>query len=456
MEENNNVQNNLNNDINTNQVVNNTQPVNNNTDNNLSGNKNKKGLEILIIGIIVLLVSGIIYFLVFNGDKDTPKNSDNTSEQEKEKDTEEDNKETEGKQGDYELTVYKNDENDSLVIREEDVDNEHVIKAFTIKVSSNEAKVLAVDEDDSLFVLYNDNGVYLYNVIAKKSEKINIEDNYKAYNIFTNEAKTKVIGIAYLDSNDKVGYYNVANNKKLYNIKYKSYQTTGAEDYAGYYQNLRFSINQVNDNNIYIRTYEGIYLLSSTIEKENISYKYETERACIDNYTSYESNGTYIYTFKSCITEYCGITNIYDDNYKEIYNGEVSDDIFSFYNKTIYLAERKDISKYKIRKLDSKGKELFSTDKDYVVNMIVDNYIVYTNDNIMIIENIDNSEESKEIVKLDKGWSFIDYESGYRRSKDNKKEGIYIVVNYSGDTGENSTVEYCYTKDKELIKYPSN
>ena len=356
-----------------------------------------------------------------------------------------------------ELTVYERVEDGSLTIEKEKSD--WAIPAFTIKTNSNNSEVLAVDGES--FVLYRDGDIYLYNSKTKKSEKVNIDSNYKGYAIFSNEAGNKIIGIAYINSNETVGYYNVSLNKKLYDGKYKFYNMNQGSDYEAYYDNLNYTFNQINDSKIVIIDQKKVLLLDSTKEKVELSTEYDEGVVSPPYYATYKSGNKNIYTLESCVTEYCGIGTIYNDQFKEIYSGEVSVDLTSFYNEIVYLAERKESDKYAIKKIDLTGKNISSTDINGEIYMVYNNYAVYNKDSTIVVGNIDNNE-IKEITKFESEWNFNEYESGYYTRKQldnlgekNKQEGLYIIIEYPDkDANGNYGMEYCYTPNKQLIEYP--
>ena len=81
-------------------------------------------------------------------------------------------------------------------------------------------------------------------------------------------------------------------------------------------------------------------------------------------------------------------------------------------------------------------------------------YVTDKDDKTLFIENIDDSSEINEIVKLDNTKIFDTYDSIYH-SKMDKQSGICITVRYSEkDTSGNYGMQYCYTKDKEIKEYP--
>ena len=444
-------------------IVNNS-PVNvvNEEVTNVVSNENKppkknNGLVCVLVFIILLLVGGLVYVLFFMGD-DKDKGKGNGEPTPTPSVTPTPTPEpTNEPEGEHELTVYKREDDGILMIQKEKTDS--VIPAFVIKTNSNNSKILATYGES--FVLYRDVEIYLYDAKTKRTEKINIDNNYKAYAILSNKEEDKIIGIAYINNNDTVGYYNVPLNKKLYDGKYKFNNMSQGTDYDELYDNLNYMFRQINDNKIVVIDSKRSVLLDCTKEKEEISYKHDGESVSSPYYAYYENGNSGIYTLNFCVTDYCGITNIYNDQFKEIYSGEVSTILYSFYNENIYLGEMKDNNKYTIKRIDLNGKTISSIELDVELYMIDNNYAIYNKNNKLIVENIDNND-IKEIATIGEKGHFDEYESGYytriildELGETDKKEGLYIVIDYENvDSNGNSGMEYCLTPDKQIIEYP--
>ena len=445
------------------QTVEDTPTVPNNTVNVVTNppikpNKSYKGLIITLVIIILLLIAALVYFIFFNKPKEeggnVPKPTPTVSPEETIEPTPTEEQENETNNG--ELVIYKSVYFDDITI-EDKKDDEDYAPVAKINVHSKEAKLLALDNHYSSFVLYNDDGLYIYNIKTKKTEKVNLENTYKEYNIFLNEKEDKIIGISYLKSDKSSGYYNVLENKKLYDGKYKANE----DNYI--------SFMQINDSHFTIYNYGGVYLLDSTKEKVELSTTFKETEGGMTQYRSLKSNNTYIYVREMCITEYCGIEKIYDENFKEIIkvNSAINETLFSYYNGYIYMGEEiydgNNLEKYIVSKYDTSGNKITSSDKNTMVYMIYNNLVVYKKDNSLVIENIDNSEEYKEIkVDYSKEWSFDEFDSGYysrefldSMGEKEKKEGLYIVIEYDDkDSKGNYGMEYCYTPNKQIIEYP--
>ena len=431
--ENSNVQSNLNNENST--IV---KVSNNNSLNNI----NK--LEILVIVIIILLVMGLVYMLFFYNDKTTPKNNDNLREQENDKDTKEDNNENEKeeKQGDYELIVYVAREGNWSQIFANPTDNATKVG---IKVNSSNAKFITSEGDNTgSFFLYNDKGIKLYDLNNKKSMNIDISDNYSEYYLILSNDEKSVIGIAYNDKDHLATYYNLKTKKEMYKNKYKMPEN---KFFAG-----------VDDNYIYALTKDMTYLLSTNSEKVIKSVKNDSDSYFGHIYSSYGKNDKHIYTLEMCFEDGCTIEKIYNNQLNEFFSGNVDEERnFYIYNEAIYLNDNNKIKKYNMD-----GKLLETKDFEGEIVRVIRDYVVYVNNQKVILENVDDSSEIKEISPITEKDNISTYDSGYYTREDldnlgekNKKEGLYIVIEYPDkDQKGNYGMEYCYTPNKQIIEYP--
>lgn len=421
--------------------------------------KNNKGLVIALVVIILLLVASLIYLLFFNKDKE-PSNDDNPPTQvtptPEPTDVEPAPTDEPEDKGDYELTVYK--EKDSGYLSDANKKDEYLEKAFTINVKTNKAKIIAVDYRN--MVLYEDDGLYVYNNKTKKSQKINLENSYKTYVIYTNEDNNQVIGIGYLDKNDTYGYYNVTKDKKLYQGKYK------LDDI--------WSASQINDHYLSLHSGTTAYLLSTDSESVKLSYKDpDAEESTLYSYFSFGSNGNYIFALGFYAEPSIIYERFYANDYKKFYeaNSNISiQDENIFYKDYLYFAEGNYENGFnKILKYNTKG-ELVATYSNYNdIKMLSKGYVVYVNEDNLTLTNIENTSETKVLIKMDGKKSVDTLDSGYYTREDldamgetNKKEGLYVVIDYGYDDNGNIIkdskgyygMEYCYTPDKQVVEYP--
>lgn len=460
MEESKSIQENVSEEENNNQVSSSNEV--NNTVQNKPPVKNNNGLVITLVTIIILLAAALVYFIFFNKEekeKNTLKPTTPTPTASQIIDETPEPTPNSTPVG-RELLIYVSEDSGTLMYGD-DISSS-AKPAYQIKVTKEDAKIIALDEWSVRFVLYKDDAIYLYDTKTQKSTKLNLEDNYKEYHMYFNETEDKIVGIGYLKDNNSLGYYNVSLNKKLYDGKYK----VNKYDYVSY------TLNQLTDNVLLVKAEDAAYILKANQEKVLLKRNYEIKDQDLSFYQfmAFNSNGKYIYTEGMCVTEYCGIDVIYSENFQEIYkpSSQIDMNLMSFENGYIYFAENDEKLSH-IKKIDLNGKLLLDGQTTDTLYMIKKNYVVYRNDDTIYIENLDNSEEVKEIVQLINGWSFSEYDSGYysrtqldRMDEKNKAEGIYVVVEYGTDQDGNPMkeangyygMEYCYTPDKKIITYP--
>ena len=423
----------------------NNNQVNTTNENNLNNKElmpNKKNaLVIFLIIAVVLLSLGLVYVLFFmKGDKKENNTPTPTSTPEATVEPQETENPKDNENG--ELIVYKYKDDGRITSRNEA--DEDLIEAFRLKVSSKDAEVLAVDQNGK-YLIYNDKVIKIYDIKNKTVKDTKLSGNYEDYTFFINEDGNNVNGIAFRDSNDYIGYYNVSLEKSLYyDKKYK-------KDDSPF-------ISRLNDNYLSLETDDYAYLLSSNEEKVVLSHKYKENEGDWYGYGVITIGNKYIYDFSACVDD-CVTYKLYDENFKEFYNGEVSEYNMSYSKNYIYIFENNIIKKY-----DNSGNVVATIDKYKDIKRFGENYVVYISDGNLVVENMDDQSENKVIAKWNDNW-WIDFVSYYTREQldeydeKDKKEGLYIAIYYSenGDVKDskgNYGMEYCYTPDKQLIEYP--
>ncbi len=382
-------------------------------------NKTKKIaiISLLILGVVLILSGYFIYQMTY-----TDNNGEDLIDEDEENLL-------------YKLDVYKNE--NKILCKEYDKDYCKDI-AFSIPTKTENTKVLAFDRD-YLFVLYEDNNkLKIYNKSLNESQGILLENNYKSYELYTSNDKSSVVGIFYrtdLNYDSPAGYFNVETGKKLYEDKYE----TLSMDYDGQF------LEGCKNNTI--------YFLNANLEKEELEYKLSESHNC----NGYRSEGFKLKKYNNkmfylVVSEFD--TNIIYSNSKEvIYDKKIKEGLVSFNNEYVYFVEDNKVKKY-----DMDGK-LVSTSKTYNnIKLLLNNYIIYVNNNNLVLDNLD-SEETKVIDKWNENnsiatWGLPGY---YTREKldsigeSAKPEGLYIVVYYKEqDKNGNYGIEYCYTTDKEI------
>lgn len=422
--------------------------------NSLSAPKDNNKLIIILIIIIALLVCALVYMLLFhNGNANTNNNGNNNYQEKKPSDNKEEEnkiqdeqkqkneeKEEEKENKKYELTVYKYKYDGRIT--DDNEENQYVEEAFRIKVSSMDAKVLSAD-NNSLFVVYKDNGVKIYNVKTKGTQAINLQDNFKEYSAFANEAGNKLVGIVVKDNTNNIGYYNVSSGKLLYyGIKYK-----GASD------NELPLVNQINDNYLSLTTDNKAYLLNANKNSIELSHSFPSESEVYYDYQAEKLGDKYVYFLVESNPEASSYTKVFNSNLKEFYSNDYIS--YSIYKANLYIVAGNEIKKY-----NASGEVVNSYNGYTDIVGTYENYVIYTDNNSkLILQNIEDKSESKELAKVEKNY-YIWYNYYTRKTLDemeenNKKEGLYVVIEYPGqDSKGNYGIEYCYTPTGEIIEYP--
>jgi hypothetical protein len=410
----------------------------NNTGNNnpqLVPSKSNKGLITLLVFIILLLAAALVYILFFNKDKEKVIIDDNKTEEKQE-----------GQEptGDYELTVYKFIDDGRLCSFNKPQDD--ITEAFKIKVKNSDAEVLEVFEDSS-YVLYSDGTINIYDVKNNTIKETKLSNAYSSYDFYKNEKGNKVIGISFKDDEDIIGYYNVSLEKVLY--------------YDKGYKNTSYPfLYQLDDQYITVATNKKTMLLSSTEEKTVLSYVYGKNEGDWLNYWKEKVNNSDLYVFGAC-PDVCMIRKIYNSDFKEIFSGN-DIETYTISKNNLYILDNGVIKQY-----NDKG-QLVKEFKDYKnIKDLASNYVVYTKNNSLYADNLENEGETVEICSWNESWSF-DFAGYYTRERldeigeKDKKEGLYVVFYYGYDKSSNPILdgkgnygmEYCYSTDKQIVDYP--
>ena len=329
------------------------------------------------------------------------------------------------------LNVYKmNDGTICLVSEASDSCSE---LAFQIETENSDAKLVAVDSNN-LFVLLDDNGLKLYNIEAKEITAVSLEDTYSDYAIYLNNDQDKVIGIVYTTSTGKVGYYNVSLNQKLYDDKYNN-------------------ISQIDDNYLNASFDTKNYLLNANEEIEELVYEQidENDQGVYYQALSYEDK----YYFFEYANESRNVNKIYANDKEVVSETSLPNYFVSFYEGNLYIVDSNTVKKYDI------DANLLSTSDTYNdIKELINNNLIYVNDNKLSLVNID-SNENINILDWRDTYSYDANISRYYTKAEldsmgetDKEEGIYLVIRYSEpDENGNNGVIYCYTNNQELKTY---
>lgn len=268
------------------------------------------------------------------------------------------------------------------------------------------------------FVLYNDKTVKIYDVENNKNTNINIENKYESYLLHTSYDSTQVNGIIYADENEKYGYYNISQDKKMYENKYTYLSTVNGNYIQG---------SNVEENED--ETYVTHYLLSS--ENEEVAL------------TGYEKNLSYeikMVNDKEFILEYYPM-----DGYTTIYNSSKKKIMDAVANHEWYLDEESNLNYIKnnqVIKVDSNGTILSTSKKYKEILQILNGYVLHHDGKRIYIE--DKNGDSTFLTDWHKDYEFSLYGCGYmgeNSSNNDFKENGYCFSFYN------------YSSDKELEIY---
>ena len=440
-----------NNDLNDNKE-NNIELNNLETENNIEENtinkselekKDKKNNLLIIVIVAILLVLVGVYFAltkIFVKEDNIVKQDNKNAIEEKPEETKvEEEKKQDEELLNYTLKVYKY--NSGGICPEYNKDYCKDL-AFTIKTKTENAKLIkGVDA----FILYEDDGLKVYNNYDGKITKLlNLENQYKNYDIFYKDQT--VLGIVYYTTDENwckyvlSGYYNIKNNKKMYDNKYA---------YINYLYNSSYLTAALGDK---------IYLLNIDTEKEELSvrqsYNYDGEICYVmgsNRFNSYSNNSKNFYYITD--SDVFNAYKFYSNDKKLIFDKNVNEGNWSFKDKYLYVVDDKVIKKY-----DIDGTLMYTSKTFENVLGILENYAVYLEKGNLSLKNVDN-DKSVVLGKWNESYRYDNWAvSGvYSRERlDNmgekdKPEGVYVVIYYKEkDASGNYGMEYCYTKTGEV------
>ena len=393
--------------------------------------KSKFGLVILIIFLIILLFCGgyFIYKKIYIEDSSNNENNNNDN-----------NNSGNNSENDYSIKIYKTDTNDFCFKYDENNCKDLV---FIIKTETNNSKVLYQTKK---YILYDDNGLKLYNSNNNEIIKINLENTYDTYEFMTHD--DEIIGIIYGNNNENESYYDLTTKTKKFENKYQNLDILDENYLSGY------NINIVNNQ-------KALYLLNIKDEKEEI--KLNVKNNPYMRFFLYKYNDKYFYVAggDDCDDSY---EYIYDNNKKLIYHNEdfvTSTSTYNSFNEDkiyIYKNNNKNIEVY-----DMLG-NLIKTSNTYDnVMKVMNNYVVYVNNDYLTITNINNESETKQIVKWDESYSYDTwlFSGYYTREKldmngyyDNNP-GFYISIYFQDkDSKGNYGITYYFSKIDEITSFP--
>lgn len=358
----------------------------------MESTKKKNGLVALVI-ILIIIILGLVGFIVYN-ELNSGTNNNNSQGDGKEQ---VDNKDIDTTDYKYTMNVYKNQYN-SLCSEANESCN---IIAYTLKTETENAKIVGIQEYDFAYILYNDNGLKLYNAKTQKIVKTNLDTNYDSYELF--KVDDNYLSASYYDFDNKTGCVYLVNVENG-NIELKDKVKYGGN---GYYSH------KLNNNSFYI--------LGSQIETSTIEKIYNNDKKLF---------------FENTTDEIIG------------------DEKYSFFKDNLYVYNNNVVKKY-----NADGK-LISTSKKYEnFKQLIEDKIIYVKDDKLVVESLSDGS-LKEIVSWSDNYNYDIYLSRYYSRDDldklnepDKKEGLYLVIYYQNKVGDNYGMEYCYT-GSEIVTYP--
>lgn len=358
----------------------------------MESTKKKNGLVALVI-ILIIIILGLVGFIVYN-ELNSGTNNNNSQGDGKEQ---VDNKDIDTTDYKYTMNVYKNQYN-SLCSEANESCN---IIAYTLKTETENAKIVGIQEYDFAYILYNDNGLKLYNAKTQKIVKTNLDTNYDSYELF--KVDDNYLSASYYDFDNKTGCVYLVNVENG-NIELKDKVKYGGN---GYYSH------KLNNNSFYI--------LGSQIETSTIEKIYNNDKKLF-----------------------------FENKTDEI----IGDDKYSFFKDNLYVYNNNVVKKY-----NADGK-LISTSKKYEnFKQLIEDKIIYVKDDKLVVESLSDGS-LKEIVSWNDNYNYDIYLSRYYSRDDldklnepDKKEGLYLVIYYQNKVGNNYGMEYCYT-GSEIVTYP--
>ena len=289
--------------------------------------------------------------------------------------------------GSYELKVNdKTNEVIGIVYRNK---NNYSIEKY---YSLNKQQFISdniIELDMEYGFLYDNNGLYSYNMYKDESEKINLETTYDTY--IMSYANDTLFGIYY--SNDKEnGYYNKLTDKKMY-------------------KNMYVEIDAINEN--YLRAYKTKhlgecngwssydYLLSAQEEKVIFDEKVKNE-VCNSYYATGDKDKEFLLVSKGF--QAYPTYDIYTKE-KKLITKDIANYNVLFDNGNMYVIENNTLNKY-----DNTGK-LLNSNKDYN-NLLgfLDEDLVYLKDNYISLKNILDNEQEIKVIEWDDNYK---YEGNY-------------------------------------------
>ncbi len=367
------------------------------------------------------------------------------------------------------LDVYKYKDSDKYC---DDKYEDCPILAHSIKTESKNPYIISFDNyySKTSFILYNDNGLKIYNIKTKEITKINLESTYESYSFIVKDNKAK--GILYYNKEynyetknyEGIGYFNIETNKKMYDNKYSYIEDIYNGDDQNYLQAFIINKDTKEEQMILLNIDKEEEIIKTDVMKESCSMGGMPTR----NFIIKKHNNSKLYiVYDGCGAGDDWTERIYSNNKKLILSSDII--IYSIKDNYLYANDNNVIKKF-----DFNGniitKKSFTKDS---VKSIINNYALYIENNYLQLYNIDK-DESLKIVEwnannyyIPNGLTFIPSSGYYTNLYHNletlnslttsnlTKEGIYINVGFKekDSNGYNGLIYYFDEDNNKFIKY---
>lgn len=293
---------------------------------------------------------------------------------------------------------------------------------FAIETETNSAKLFDVDVRNGINVLYNDNGLKIYNVAKKTITKLSLKNEYDFYKLYKNSS---IITL----KDDKAGYYDISNNKMMFENKYS---------------NMFF----VNDSYVSGFSYGKQKNTADLINVKTGEIELSVDEVYFINVE--ESNGKKYYIAEQPGNE---IVSIYSGLKKVVYTAS-NNSYANIYNGYLYV-----VSNNRVTKFDNDGKEIKSlTYSD--LKRVVNNYAIYLDNGYLKVINID---DEKELFKIEWSNNYKFVSSYYKTQEEIEEErivngtaGLYVELQFVNPIKESDRsqvgISYIYSVNGHLVK----
>lgn len=208
-------------------------------------------------------------------------------------------------------------------------------------------------------------------------------------------------------------------------------------------------INQIDDNYLNASDDTKNYLLNANEEIEELVYEQidENDQGVYYQALSYEDK----YYFFEYANESRNVNKIYANDKEVVLETSLPNYFVSFYEGNLYIVDSNTVKNM----IQSQFTFYQCTYND--IKELINNNLIYVNDNKLSLVNID-SNENINILDWRDTYSYDANISRYYTKAEldsmgetDKEEGIYLVIRYSEpDENGNNGVIYCYTNNQEL------